>query len=60
MDDAVGDKAPVGKSDLLMRNLRQVLVEEGFTGEALENKITEIAQKDHSRLASVILAPRHS
>jgi hypothetical protein len=36
------------------------LTDEGFTGEALENKIKELMQKDVRRLAAVILAPRKS
>jgi hypothetical protein len=38
--------------DVFMRHMRKILTEEGFTGEALENKIQELMQKDVSRLTA--------
>lgn len=51
--------APV-TGDVFVRNMRKVLAEEGFAGEALESKIRELMHKDASRVAAVILAPRES
>ena len=42
--------------DLFIRNLRKVLVQKGYTGDALEQRISVVLARDPSRLASVFSA----
>lgn len=44
--------------DLLLKNLRKVLMRHGFSGDKLEAKIAELRQRDFPRLAEVFSRPR--
>ena len=39
--------------ELFMRNLRKILMQEGYTGAALEERIKTVLARDPSRLASI-------
>ena len=43
-------------NDLFIRNLRKVLVQKGYSGAALEQRISVVLARDPSRLASVFSA----
>jgi hypothetical protein len=59
MTDNISEDAVSVTGNVFTRNMRKVLIEQGFKGEALETKVQELMQKDIRRVANIILAPRH-
>lgn len=44
--------------ELYLRNLRKVLIQKGYTGEALERRMTVVLARDPRRLAAMLSEPR--
>jgi hypothetical protein len=57
MNEDAGISPDAGR-DLFLRNLRNVLLRRGYTGQKLEARIAELLQSDVSRLAVIIARPR--
>jgi hypothetical protein len=52
------DTVPNAGLELLLRNLRKVLIRHGYSGADLETKIKELQQKDFPRLTKALFGDK--